>query len=87
MAIVFIPQQMRELTGDVGQLEVSAENVRQVVAELEQQFPGMEARLCTSGRLAPQFQVTVDGQLSQRGLLAKVGPQSEVHFLPALGGG
>lgn len=87
MATVFIPTQMRQITGGAAQVEVPGESVREIVKQLEQQFPGMQARLCHEDRLAPQLQVTVDNQLSQRGLLAKVGPQSEVHFLPAIGGG
>ena len=31
--------------------------------------------------------VIVDGVTSELGLLAKVGPDSEVHFLPAIAGG
>lgn len=87
MPTVFIPAQLRQLTEGATQVEVSGGNVRELVEELERRFPGMEARLCRDGRLAPHIQVTIDNQLSQRGLLAKVGPASEVHFLPAIGGG
>jgi len=31
--------------------------------------------------------VVVDGDVSPRGLLQKLGPESELHFLPAIGGG
>jgi sulfur-carrier protein len=87
MATVFIPTQLRKLTGGTAQVVVSGRTVREIVLGLEQQFPGFQSRLCTDGRLASHLQVTVDNQLSQRGLLAQVGPHSEVHFLPAIGGG
>jgi hypothetical protein len=35
----------------------------------------------------PGLAVVVDGETSQLGLLAQVREDSEIHFLPALGGG
>ena len=87
MASVFIPPQMRDLTGGVQQLQIEARNVRQAVLALEEAFPGRPARLVPQDRLAPGLAVSVDGELSNRGLLAPLEPESEVHFLPALGGG
>jgi molybdopterin synthase sulfur carrier subunit len=87
VATVFIPSQMRDITGGVGQLEISAANVRQVVEGLEGQFPGIRARLCMGDGLSPSLQVSIDGEMSTRGLMAKVKPRSEVHFVPAIGGG
>ncbi len=87
MPRVFIPVQLRDLTGGIGEFETPGTTVREVVAELERQFPGIEQRLCAGGELAPSLQVSIDGQLSRRGLDAKVQPASEVHFLPVFGGG
>jgi molybdopterin synthase sulfur carrier subunit len=87
MATVFIPAQLRELTGSAAQVEIEARNVREVIAALEQRFPGIRDRLCTADELSPSLQVSIDGVMTTRGLVAKVGPHSEVHFLPALGGG
>jgi molybdopterin converting factor small subunit len=87
MARVFIPLQLRDLTG--GQAEVSAAGptVRGLVEDLERQFPGLAERLCHGDSLAPNLQVSIDGTFSRRGLDARVLPQSEVHFLPVFGGG
>jgi sulfur-carrier protein len=87
MARVFIPPQLRDLTGGAAQVEAAGETVREVVDALEAQFPGLRARLCRDGELAPALQVSVDHVMSQRGLRAKVRPESEIHFLPAFGGG
>ena len=87
MATVFIPHQMRDLTGGQARLEVGPGTVRDVIAALEAAFPGIVARLCRDDELAPSLQVTIDGILSHRGIRATVGPASEVHFLPAIGGG
>lgn len=87
MPLVFIPPQMRDLTGGAAQIEVAGANVREVVAGLDEKFPGLRARICTGDELAPSLQVSIDHVMSTRGLRAKVLPTSEVHFLPAFGGG
>lgn len=84
---VFIPTQLRSLTNGADHVTLEAVNVRDVVNALEEQFPGIKARLCTGDELSTSLQVSVDGVMSTRGLAAKVKPDSEVHFLPAIGGG
>ncbi|MBT4865660.1 MAG: molybdopterin synthase sulfur carrier subunit [Planctomycetaceae bacterium] len=87
MPRVFIPPLLRPLTGDVEEVTVDAKNVRQVIAALESRFPGIESRLCDEDGLQPGLTVAVDGNISSLGLLQQVGEESEVHFLPAIGGG
>jgi molybdopterin synthase sulfur carrier subunit len=87
MAIAFIPHQLRDLTAGAAHLEVPAGTVRDAIEALELAFPGIKARLCRDEELSPALQVTIDGVLSHRGIRAKVSPTSEVHFLPAIGGG
>jgi len=87
MATAFIPHQLRDLTAGQAQFEVPAGTVRDAIEALEQAFPGIKARLCRDDELSPALQVTIDGVLSHRGIRAKVAPISEVHFLPAIGGG
>jgi molybdopterin synthase sulfur carrier subunit len=58
-----------------------------VVEALEVRFPGIKERLCKDDELAPGLQLSIDHAMTSRGLRAKVGPKSEVHFLPAFGGG
>jgi len=87
MATVYVPNQMRDLTGGTSCLEVEAQTVRQLIHALDERFPGIAARLVDDGGLRPGIQVSIDGALSSRGLLAPVAATSEVHFLPAIGGG
>jgi molybdopterin synthase sulfur carrier subunit len=87
MPRAFIPPQLRDLTGGRAEIEVGGASVREVVSQLERQFPGIAVRLCNAGELSPSLQVSIDGTLSRRGLEAKVQPTSEVHFLPVFGGG
>ena len=61
--------------------------MRAVVDALEVRYPGIKSRLCRGDALAPGLQVSVDHVMTTRGLRAPVQPESEVHFLPAIGGG
>jgi molybdopterin synthase sulfur carrier subunit len=87
LATVFIPSQMREMTNGADRIELEAKNVRQIIDALEANYPGMRGRLCVGDALNPSLQVSIDGQMSTRGVTAKVKPNSEVHFVPAIGGG
>ena len=87
MPTVFIPPAMRELTGGIDRVRVEGSTLRRVVESLDQRFPGIAARLCNGDELASGLAVSVDGHLSTRGLLTPVRSESEIHFLPAVGGG
>ncbi|HVA51290.1 MAG TPA: MoaD/ThiS family protein [Pirellulales bacterium] len=87
MAIVYIPTQLRPLTGGIECVVVPGTNLRQVIAALDAAHPGLGARLCGDDGISPGLAVSIDGAFTNRGLLAKVGPDSEIHFLPAIGGG
>lgn len=87
MPLVFVPPQLRDLTNGTERLNIPAQTVAEVVEELERRFPGVRARLCAGEQLAPGLQVSVDHTLTRQGLLAQLSPASEVHFLPAFGGG
>lgn len=87
MATVFIPAQLRSLTGGADRVLAAGESVREVVASLDAAHPGIAARLQQGDSLAPGLAVSIDGAFTNRGLAAKVGPASEIHFLPAIGGG
>ena len=87
MPRVFIPALMRPLTGGIEDISVPAGNVRQLIDELESRFPGIRDRLCEGDALKPGMTVAVDGNVSSLGLMQKLNEQSEVHFLPSIGGG
>ena len=87
MARVWIPPLLRDLTGGRETVPVLGANVGQLIEALEQQFPGVRGRLCPDGALRPGLAVIVDGQVGRLGLLETAGPDSEIHFLPAIAGG
>ena len=87
MAHVFIPPLLRDVTAGQMEVDVEAATVRQVIAALETQFPGIRQRLCIDDQLRPGIAVAINGSMATIGLLQKVPPGAEVHFLPALAGG
>ena len=87
MPRVYIPPLLKPLTAGEEIVQVSGNNVRQVIAELENRYPGIREKLCEEDELKPGLTVAVDGHVSSLGLLQKVRDDSEVHFLPAIGGG
>ncbi|MCA8997960.1 MAG: hypothetical protein KDA80_13270 [Planctomycetaceae bacterium] len=87
MATVFIPPALRRMTGDVRLVEISSQTVRGAVAELERMFPGIQDRLCDGDQLRPGISVSIDSRISGIGLLERVGPNSEVHFIATVHGG
>ena len=61
--------------------------MRQLIANLAAQYPGIEEYLCRDGDIAPGLAVIVDGDASPLGILTRVQENSEIHFLPSIEGG
>ncbi len=87
MARVYIPAQWRDLTGGTVEVEVAGATLGEIVAGLEARFPGIAQRATADGEIMPGLAASIDGVVTSRGLLARVQPTSEIHFLPAIGGG
>ena len=87
MPTVFIPTMLQKMTGGVKQVDFEAKNVRQVIEELDRLYPGMKDKLVEDGAIRSNLAVAVDGEIARMGLLEKVAENSEVHFVPAIGGG
>ncbi len=87
MATVIIPAQLRKLTGGKDRVKAKGRNVRQLIEDLDRQFPGFSEQLLQDGDVKPSIAVSIDGEMGTGGVLEPVGEDSEVFFLPALGGG
>jgi molybdopterin synthase sulfur carrier subunit len=87
MPRVFIPPQLRSLTNDLTEVDITGTNVRQVIDALDAKHPGIRSRLCEGDELKPGLTVAIGRRMGTLGLLEKVDENSEVHFLPAIGGG
>ncbi|MEZ6145862.1 MAG: MoaD/ThiS family protein [Planctomycetaceae bacterium] len=87
MPTVFIPPSLRRHTDGVDRIQMSETTVREIIATLEEQFPGIRQRLCDGDHLRPGLAVAIDSRISDLGLLEQVGDAKEVHFVAAVGGG
>jgi len=87
LAKVFIPTMLQSLTAGVKQVDLDARNVRQIIERLEELYPGMKDRLVEDGEIRPNLAIAIDGDVAIMGMLEKVEENSEVHFVPAIGGG
>ena len=88
MARVFIPHAMRKLTNGQLEAQIPGKNLREVIENLEKEFPGAAEYVLQDGSLKPGIAVVVGEQATRQGLLHKIdGDNTEVHFLPAIAGG
>ena len=87
MATVFIPSLMQKLSDGNNSVQVEGATVRQIVNNLDEIYPGFKDRLVENGSIKGNISVAVDGEITPLGMLEKVGENSEIHFLPAIGGG
>jgi molybdopterin synthase sulfur carrier subunit len=87
MATIWIPPLLRDLTGGQERVAVPGEKVRDLIAALDARYPGLAVRLVEDGDLRRGIVLTIDGVANRQGLRARVRPDSEVHFVPAIGGG
>jgi molybdopterin converting factor small subunit len=87
MALVFIPSLMRPLTQQKDRVPIEGKTLRQVVENLEAEYPGMKELLVENDRVRPGLALAIDGVIATTGLMAQVPEEAEVQILPALGGG
>jgi len=82
MAKVVIPASLsQQFTGGKAEFEIDAKTVREVIRCLNADFPGLAEAIETD------MAVAVDGEIYHDPLLESVSPNSEVYFLPRIGGG
>ncbi|MAQ12647.1 MAG: MoaD/ThiS family protein [Chloroflexota bacterium] len=87
MATIFIPTMLQKMTGGDKKVDMDARNVRQVIDRLDELYPGIKNRLVEDGEILPNLAIAIDGDVAIMGMLEKVREDSEVHFVPAIGGG
>jgi sulfur-carrier protein len=87
VATVFIPARLRRLTAGHDRLDVAGSTVGELIEQVERQFPGFREAVVVGDDIDPALAVAVDGEVRAGGLAEPVGGASEVHLIPALGGG
>lgn len=81
MARVVLNGNLKQFSDGQGDFDLDVKDVRQLFAQLGARFP----------ELAPHLEegiaVAIDGEIFQDALFAAIGPESEVHVIPKIGGG
>jgi sulfur-carrier protein len=87
MATVVVPSLLRKFTGGIERVDVPGRTMRELIRNLNERFPGIADQLIENGDIRPSVAVSIDGEMATGGVLDNVGVDSEIHFIPALGGG
>lgn len=80
MARVVFPNHLLSHTGGEREVDVPAENFRELLEALEARYPGSREALSRSA-------VAIDGQIYQDAFLEPLGPAAEVFFMQRIEGG
>ena len=87
MPVIAIPALIRNLTDGEESVSVEGATVREVINNLENQYPGTKAKLCDGDRIHPSIGVYINGVLTRVAMHDHIAPDAELHFLPAISGG
>ena len=87
MATAIIPSLMRKLTDGRDRVTVSGKNLREAIADLDRQFPGIANELIEDGDIRASIAVSIDGEVGANGVLDTIRESSEIHFMPQISGG
>ncbi len=92
MATVVVPALLREYTAGAPEVQIAVpageqRTVRQLLEQVDAQYPGILDALLYEGDLMPGIAVFIDNDHALMGLAAKARADSEVRFLPPVVGG
>jgi molybdopterin synthase sulfur carrier subunit len=89
-AKVRIPAPLRKLTNDQAVVEVQGNNVQELLASLDKNYPGLKERICDeSGQIRRFVNIFVNGEdiRFKDGPKTAVAEGAEVSIIPAIAGG
>ena len=81
MAKVVLTRGLTQFTGGERELELDAENIRQLLRALGERYPNLEPHLKAG------VAITIDGEIFQDAWLEPIPPEAEVHVIPQIVGG
>ena len=87
MALVHIPAHMQHATNGEVSIEIPGEKLGQVIDLLIQKNPQLGEEILINGSIRSDLAIAIDSEITENGLLEKVGENSQIFFIPALGGG
>ena len=80
--IILTDSLSKRFTDGNSDFEIVAPSVRSLIRELDNRYPGLGTQI-SDGTLS----VAIDGDIYQDAFLEELHPDSEVAFLPKIGGG
>ena len=80
--IILTDSLSKQFTDGNSDFEIVAPSVRSLIKELDNRYPGLGTQI-SDGTLS----VAIDGDIYQDAFLEELHPDSEVAFLPKIGGG
>ena len=80
--IILTDSLSKKFTDGNSDFEIVATSVRSLIRELDNRYPGLGTQI-SDGTLS----VAIDGDIYQDAFLEELHPDSEVAFLPKIGGG
>ena len=80
MALVYLSREQRRFTGDVAEVEVEAGSVKQLIAKLEVEFPGI-------GEMLESSAASINGEIVNDATYETVPEGAEIYFVPKVAGG
>ena len=80
MAIVILSSALAQYTGGTQRVEIDAARVVDLVQALCERFPDLRGRI-------DEMAVAIDDEIHNDAMFARLEPNSEVHFIPRIGGG
>ena len=81
MAKVTLTGNLRLYTAGITEVEIEASNIRELLKNLGREYPDLVTQL------TDDLAVAIDGKIYQDDWFAPIGPDSEVHLMPRIGGG
>lgn len=80
--IILTDSLSKRFTDGNSDFDIAAPSVRSLIRELDNRYPGLGTQI-SDGTLS----VAIDGDIYQDAFLEELKPDSEVAFLPKIGGG
>jgi molybdopterin synthase sulfur carrier subunit len=87
---VRIPTPLRKLTKEQSEVDAAGSTIRDIVDDLEKQFPGFKERMCDENGELRRFVNVYVGEEDIRfmdGLDTKISEGEQVSIIPAVAGG
>jgi molybdopterin synthase sulfur carrier subunit len=82
LANVILSGDLQKIAGGDALVEIDAQNIKQLLRMLSERYPALAPHLEQDS-----FAVAIDGEIFQDVWFAPIGPDSEVHLIPAIRGG